>query len=366
MKFKTVREVLINFLFGFREDTVGYVRLRDGIEFTRIDLMTNELLLVFRLQFLAVMLFVRFYLKVFLVLYPRLLVYSFSLFKRIRELCGVIAKETEESEAIAELRERIKYAHRIIFYGTKLIPDNQAVFVGFGVPFLVLLLLDALYATFSLYALPRLEVPPSFFIVLVLIFGISIRFNSSHPDIKEYQDAARIEESEAVADLRERIEDAPRIGDGTELTRADQVLWAAVGVLLHVLFLVLLLLGTLIVFFNLYALSLPLAGFSFCLVGLVLTKEEKEEEEEKEEIELAAVEREVVGKEEIVERGPEIAELSDLFTTSDLFTMSYAEDSSSSTTVSPNGRVRPDISSGKKGASLGRGSFGSVFEAIDP
>ncbi|XP_041016336.1 mitogen-activated protein kinase kinase kinase 1 [Juglans microcarpa x Juglans regia] len=51
------------------------------------------------------------------------------------------------------------------------------------------------------------------------------------------------------------------------------------------------------------------------------------------------------------------------------FTTSNCDDSSSSTTermsnISPNGRVRPTITSWEKGVLLGRGSFGSVYEGI--
>ncbi|KAF5442460.1 hypothetical protein F2P56_035115 [Juglans regia] len=87
--------------------------------------------------------------------------------------------------------------------------------------------------------------------------------------------------------------------------------------------------------------------------------EEGKEEEEKEEeqgVVLARVKGEVED---------EVAPLSE----SCSFTTSNCDDSSSSTTermsnISPNGRVRPTITSWEKGVLLGRGSFGSVYEGI--
>lgn len=210
----------------------------------------------------------------------------------------------------------------------------------------------------------------------------------SGPIIEEPEDT---EESEAVAELREIIEDAVRNGDGTELTRADQaessgccvtggcgsgdggggggggngikgirpspVLKPPPAMRLRVV-------DNGCSTWDLMKDFAPDDERGRLMIVYSSSsdeeaEEDKEEEEEKEEIELATVKREVVGKEEIVVRGGgEIAELSDSFTASN------DEDSSSSTTVSPNGRVRPDTSSWEKGIILGRGSFGSVFEGI--
>ncbi|XP_059452495.1 mitogen-activated protein kinase kinase kinase 1-like [Corylus avellana] len=210
----------------------------------------------------------------------------------------------------------------------------------------------------------------------------------SGPIIEEEEDT---EQSEAVAELREIIEDAVRIGDGTELTRADQAessgccVTGGCGsgdgggggggggngikgirpspVLKPPPAMRVLVVDNGCSTWDLMKDFAPDDERGRVMIAYSSSsdeeaEEDKEEEEEKEEIELATVKREVVGKEEIVVRGGEIAELSDSFTASN------DEDSSSSTTVSPNGRVRPDTSSWEKGIILGRGSFGSVFEGI--
>jgi mitogen-activated protein kinase kinase kinase 1 len=212
----------------------------------------------------------------------------------------------------------------------------------------------------------------------------------SGPMIEETEDT---EESEAVAELRERIEDAVRLGDGTELTRAEQAessgccvtggcgsgdggVGAGGGgngikgirpspVLKPPPAMRLLVVDNGCSTWDLMKDFGPddergrlMIGYSSSSDEEAEEDEEEKEKEEEEEIELATVKREVVGKEEIVVRGGEIAELSDSFTTSN------DEDTSSCTTVSPNGRVRPDTSSWEKGHILGRGSFGSVFEGI--
>ncbi|KAG2701022.1 hypothetical protein I3760_06G024100 [Carya illinoinensis] len=92
--------------------------------------------------------------------------------------------------------------------------------------------------------------------------------------------------------------------------------------------------------------------------------EEGKDEEEKEE-EQGVVEQGVVLEREKGEVEEEVARLYE----SCSFTTSNCDDSSSSTTermsnISPNGRVRPTITSWEKGVLLGRGSFGSVYEGI--
>ncbi|KAB1205406.1 Mitogen-activated protein kinase kinase kinase 1 [Morella rubra] len=97
--------------------------------------------------------------------------------------------------------------------------------------------------------------------------------------------------------------------------------------------------------------------------------EEEEKDEDKEEgggeggVEVAREKREVV--EENGLRFGQIASPSE----SCSFTTSNDDDSSSTTTepmsnISPTGRIRPNITSFEKGALLGRGSFGAVYEAI--
>lgn len=204
----------------------------------------------------------------------------------------------------------------------------------------------------------------------------------SGPIIEEAEDTG---ESEAVVELSERIVDGVRIGDGTELTRADQAESSGccvtggcgggegVGgggsgikgirpspVLKPPPAMRLLVIDNGCSTWDLMKDFAPDDERGRLMIGYSSSSDEEEEEdeegkveeeEEEVEVEVAKVKREVVGE--------EIAELSECS-----FTTSNDEDSSSSTTVSPNGRVRPDTTSWEKGIILGRGSFGSVYEGI--
>jgi mitogen-activated protein kinase kinase kinase 1 len=215
----------------------------------------------------------------------------------------------------------------------------------------------------------------------------------SGPIIEEAEDTG---ESEAVVELSERIADGVRIGDGTELTRADQAepsgccvtggcgggdgVGVGVGgggngikgirpspVLKPPPAMRLLVIDDGCSTWDLMKDFAPddergrlMSGYSSSSDEEAEEDKEEEEEEEEEEVEVevAKVKREVVGEENVV-KVREIAELSECS-----FTTSNDDDSSSSTTVSPNGRVRPDTTSWEKGIILGRGSFGSVYEGI--
>lgn len=207
------------------------------------------------------------------------------------------------------------------------------------------------------------------------------------PIIEEAEDT---EESEGLAEFRERIVDGLRIGDGTELTRADRgessgccvtggrgggdgggngikgirpspVLKPPPAMRLTVIDDGCSTWDLLKDFAPDERARLMIGYGSSSDEEAEEDKEEKvEEEEEEEEVEVVTVKREVVAEEENVVRLGEIAELFE----SCSFTTSNDDDSSSTTTVSPNGRVRPDTTTWEKGTILGRGSFGSVFEGI--